>query len=609
MIFVTVDITRAIGLEEKYKDLKIVCLYESDIISHLHKSGTEVLCLHEYGKEIKPITASILADEDVKKWINEKEKNPEILVFKPTAKIEAICKHNGWKLINPKSELNRLYEDKISFYEVCQELGLNNPKSLIKPLSELTWDDCKTLGKKVILQLRRGHAGETSFIIDSKKRFNQVKKSLSPHHQTKVSEFIEGETWTWNCEIGKKGKVIIGFPMKQISGVSDLNRSKLGTCGVTVDTSFEMPKSLEKEVQKLGKHMFENGYVGVFGIDAIITKKNAYLIECNARFTATISFHTQLESLKKVSHASQIILRNTEDVPIRIQHDLKSGIYTKKSGEIVLKKETIHLNELKGEDFLLLIRKSGSIINPGLEIGYVQALKALSTHEISPIVTNTLAKIEKNRLESYIDPQNFLKNTFGSVRKVADVLKKPLENHKKLVPRAITRNRQTQCIPEEPSFRILGERNGYFLIEKYDGTKGWLWKNEAEEGKKTVHNDDLMSSETFFEKWKDVPYLWGGITGEGIDCSGLIQRYFLDTKRVFLPKHSQDQRKMGTDIDKKQLKNDDLVFLSIDERKHVGLYRDNAVWHACLRRKKVVSESLGEIQKHYKIDAIKRILH
>ncbi|WP_152394203.1 C40 family peptidase [Paenibacillus guangzhouensis] len=92
-----------------------------------------------------------------------------------------------------------------------------------------------------------------------------------------------------------------------------------------------------------------------------------------------------------------------------------------------------------------------------------------------------------------------------------------------------------------------------------------------------------------------TPYLWGGTTKSGFDCSGFIQ-YIFDKFKLDLPRTSKTQATEGTKVDQANLRAGDLVFFNTDGQgiSHVGLFLgDNKFAHSS-SSKGVTISSLSE---------------
>lgn len=88
----------------------------------------------------------------------------------------------------------------------------------------------------------------------------------------------------------------------------------------------------------------------------------------------------------------------------------------------------------------------------------------------------------------------------------------------------------------------------------------------------------------YAERFLGVPYVWGGTTPAGFDCSGLVQYVYRNSVGIKLPRVSQAQRNVGTRVSRAQALPGDMV----NYNHHVGIYLgDGYMIHAPKPRDKV----------------------
>ncbi len=78
------------------------------------------------------------------------------------------------------------------------------------------------------------------------------------------------------------------------------------------------------------------------------------------------------------------------------------------------------------------------------------------------------------------------------------------------------------------------------------------------------------------EKYLGAPYVWGGSSPAGFDCSGFTQ-YVLKQFGINIPRTAAGQATIGTYVSESQLQPGDLVFFNTDGSgiSHVGIYIGN----------------------------------
>jgi cell wall-associated NlpC family hydrolase len=101
---------------------------------------------------------------------------------------------------------------------------------------------------------------------------------------------------------------------------------------------------------------------------------------------------------------------------------------------------------------------------------------------------------------------------------------------------------------------------------------------------------------SFHNEWKGTPYRLGGLSKNGIDCSGFVYLAYLNIVGDKLPRTVNAQRIMGKEVPRAQLQTGDLVFFKTTRTvHHVGIYMGNDRFLHASTKKGVKISSLNNI--------------
>ncbi len=118
------------------------------------------------------------------------------------------------------------------------------------------------------------------------------------------------------------------------------------------------------------------------------------------------------------------------------------------------------------------------------------------------------------------------------------------------------------------------------------------WEAFTKEGIAKVQGRDIVSRAA---KYKGVPYVFGGTTPKGFDCSGYVQYVFADCKAK-LPRLADEQALKGVFVTQRQLRPGDLVFFTTYTAgaSHVGIYAGGGKFWSATSSSGIVLSSLQE---------------
>lgn len=145
-----------------------------------------------------------------------------------------------------------------------------------------------------------------------------------------------------------------------------------------------------------------------------------------------------------------------------------------------------------------------------------------------------------------------------------------------------TEEKPLLILPFNTILPVLSETDDFYKVRAPHG-EGLLRKENVQYAASKEQLPKLPLEETvrLGEAYLDLPYLWGGMSPYGFDCSGFSYN-MLKACGYFIPRDASDQAREGIEVSKDEpssWKKGDLLFFANDEGtgsvRHVGFYYGN----------------------------------
>lgn len=142
----------------------------------------------------------------------------------------------------------------------------------------------------------------------------------------------------------------------------------------------------------------------------------------------------------------------------------------------------------------------------------------------------------------------------------------------------------TQAVAGEP-LRVLEDRGEWVHVETAYAYPGWARRTDLAGEPDTAWLRPVAADPVEYARAQlGTPYEWGGMTSEGIDCSGLVHMAFRACGRL-VPRDADQQEEAGDLLSESDLRAGDLVtYGSPEGADHVAFWVGNGcILHATRR--------------------------
>jgi hypothetical protein len=226
----------------------------------------------------------------------------------------------------------------------------------------------------------------------------------------------------------------------------------------------------------------------------------------------------------------------------------------------------------------------------------------------------------------YIDIENCAKKTGSFLVSPTDIYSKILE--KADLKLGVDAFRKNQGLKGELCEVLYREKN-WFFIRMEDKTLGWALSSnikliEADFKFKLSPAGEVFVGSSFpsieeLKKYLNIPYLAGGRSNLGFDCSGFTQMIFSKYFDIYLPKHSWDQRAYGIEVEGDKYLPFDIIFTKdiednnidpkLEKGKHVSIFvGDGMIIHSSVGQNGVAITPLKDLLDKFKIKSVRRVV-
>ena len=132
----------------------------------------------------------------------------------------------------------------------------------------------------------------------------------------------------------------------------------------------------------------------------------------------------------------------------------------------------------------------------------------------------------------------------------------------------------TELEAGDPPVQVVTTADDWTLVRLLDGAQGWAAPGEApteaaEAPGADVRDATRVDVTRFVDTalaFAEIPYVWGGTTDSGVDCSGLVQRAAWRAGGCWLPRHSRALLTVGARVAPSKVDRGDVLVLQRDPK-------------------------------------------
>jgi len=326
-----------------------------------------------------------------------------ILPYDSYVELEAFCQENGVTYLSSTESVKESLRDKTNIDTISRAINLDPISGVTGTVDDFDFETlAEQLNLPLFMHFAEGAGGSGNYIVNNKDEFMAVKQKQRGK-RLNVKKFITGRSSSIDICV-MRTSIACGHLEEMVIGsapLADNPTQYVASSWFENGYGLNIRKRIMEICVRLGEHLRNQGFLGIFHPDFLITGDKIYLTELNMRFGGSCGIYQMVQNI-----AGQIPLLT-----------MQALTFTKP--DIVIDTEKINLSNLQPQSYAMMVIKNNKKEQVRINPYFLQGCYSFTNGVLSYKHKKTLKDLNQddelliydlpdNGSETLVDPGSYI---------------------------------------------------------------------------------------------------------------------------------------------------------------------------------------------------------